>query len=382
MHIAFYAPLKSPGHPVPSGDRRVARLLIAALEYGGHTVDLASDLRAYDGAGDHVRQVELDLAGKREAERLVRQYNSGEGSHAPDLWFTYHLYYKAPDWIGPRVAAQMGIPYVTAEASHAEKRRNGPWSHNFSAVVEALEFADLHFCLTGTDMGALSKLLGSEQRLRKLPPFIDTVPRADTGERAVHRERLLSLSKFAAGPPIILTVAMMRRGDKALSYAMMADTLSGMLESDWNLVVVGDGAAKEEIVSGFSGIPADRIYWAGEITQDQLEFFYGGSDLYFWPACNEAYGMAFLEAQACGLPVVAQYTRGVPDVVENGKTGLLTPLGDVGAMQDALVRLLVEEDKREEFSVNAHSFVANERSLKRASQMLNGALLQLVPVLR
>ena len=46
MRIAFYAPLKAPTHPVPSGDRRMARLLMAALEAGGHHVTLASTLRS------------------------------------------------------------------------------------------------------------------------------------------------------------------------------------------------------------------------------------------------------------------------------------------------------------------------------------------------
>ncbi|MBL8703575.1 MAG: glycosyl transferase, partial [Rhodospirillales bacterium] len=48
MRIAFYAPLKPPGHPHPSGDRRMARLLVQALRLGGHTVMLASSFRAYD----------------------------------------------------------------------------------------------------------------------------------------------------------------------------------------------------------------------------------------------------------------------------------------------------------------------------------------------
>jgi len=46
--IAFYAPLKSPLHPTPSGDRRIARLFINALEQGGYHVELASQLRTFD----------------------------------------------------------------------------------------------------------------------------------------------------------------------------------------------------------------------------------------------------------------------------------------------------------------------------------------------
>jgi len=59
MRVAFYAPMKPPGHPAPSGDRRTARLLIAALEREGHRVEVASTFRSYDRTGDASRQQRL-----------------------------------------------------------------------------------------------------------------------------------------------------------------------------------------------------------------------------------------------------------------------------------------------------------------------------------
>ena len=56
MRVAFYAPLKPPDHAVPSGDRRMARLLMAALERAGHRVILASRLRAFEGHGKAATQ--------------------------------------------------------------------------------------------------------------------------------------------------------------------------------------------------------------------------------------------------------------------------------------------------------------------------------------
>ena len=51
---------------------------------------------------------------------------------------------------------------------------------------------------------------------------------------------------------------------------------------------------------------------------------YGNGALYAWPGYGEAYGLAYLEAQAAGLPVVAQDMDGVPGVVRNGETAILT----------------------------------------------------------
>ncbi len=72
----------------------------------------------------------------------------------------------------------------------------------------------------------------------------------------------------------------------------------------------------------------------------ELPALYAAADLYLWPAINEAYGMAFLEAQAAGLPVVAGRTGGVPAVVADGVTGVLTPIGDATSFADAVARLL------------------------------------------
>src|SRR3954467_10004329 len=56
MRIAFYAPLKSPTHGTPSGDRRVAGLYMDALAHAGHRVQVASTFRSYDGDGDEPRR--------------------------------------------------------------------------------------------------------------------------------------------------------------------------------------------------------------------------------------------------------------------------------------------------------------------------------------
>jgi hypothetical protein len=71
--VAFYAPMKPPDHPTPSGDRRMARALLRALGRTGRPVELASRLRSYDRAGDPVRQRRLEALGGRLAARLLRR---------------------------------------------------------------------------------------------------------------------------------------------------------------------------------------------------------------------------------------------------------------------------------------------------------------------
>ena len=174
MRIAFYAPLKAPDHPVPSGDRTLARLLLAALERAGAArgwkVDVASRFRSFDGAGDATRQARLREIGARIAQRLIRRYREGPAGRSPDLWFTYHLYHKAPDWIGPVVSERLGIPYLVAEASHAAKQRGGRWSIGHEAAAEAIRHADAILALNRGDVAGVRQVTSDPSRVTVLPP--------------------------------------------------------------------------------------------------------------------------------------------------------------------------------------------------------------------
>jgi hypothetical protein len=89
MNIAFYAPMKPPDHPVPSGDRQMARLLIRALKYAGHEVELVSRLRSYVSDPSQ----ELLTAAQVEAEReRARIRSHWQDTGMPDLWISYHPY--------------------------------------------------------------------------------------------------------------------------------------------------------------------------------------------------------------------------------------------------------------------------------------------------
>src|SRR6267142_1937622 len=176
MRIAFYAPLKSPTHGTPSGDRRVAGLLLDALAHAGHRVQVASTFRSYDGEGDEPRQRALRAQGEAYASQLADEWQAAPADERPELWFTYHLYYKAPDWLGPTVSAALGIPYVIAEASYAPKRAKGAWAAGHAATGNAIRAASLVVCPTRDDLECIEPLVSSPAKIMLLPPFVDPAP--------------------------------------------------------------------------------------------------------------------------------------------------------------------------------------------------------------
>lgn len=346
MKVAFYAPLKPPTHPVPSGDRAMARLMMTALERAGHEVEVASRLRAREGAGDAAAQAEIAAIGRQQAERLIRRWLAQAPAQRPELWLTYHLYYKAPDWIGPRVAGALGLPYVVAEASHAPKRAQGPWAEGHAAVEAAIRHADGVIALNPADLGCVRPLLASQDRLALLKPFLDDAPfQAAAIQRARHRRALALAHGLDPDQPWLLAVGMMRPGDKLASYRVLGQALAGLADRRWQLLAVGDGPARGDVEATLAPLGADRLRFAGLLARERMTEAYAGADMLVWPAINEAYGMALLEAQAAGLPVVAGDSAGVGAIVASGATGLLTPPGDATAFARA-VRLLLETPQR------------------------------------
>jgi glycosyltransferase involved in cell wall biosynthesis len=357
MRVAFYAPMKPPDHPVPSGDRRIANLLMAALRAAGHRVDLVSRLRVHDGRGSRAYQEGC----RRDAAAEIARLRDMAGPFG--LFFTYHVYHKSPDLIGPVLAAEWRIPYVVAEGSLAPKRAVGPWAAFYEASLSGLRTASALVCLNPDDRPCLEEAGIARQRIHDLPPFIDT---EESSYPAACVPRV--------GPARLLAVGMMRDGDKLASYRALALALSHLRSrSDWTLTVVGDGPARPQVVESLA-ILGDRVTYLGQLDEEALRGAYAASDLLVWPAVNEAFGMAMLEAQAAGLPVVSCAGRGVAAVVLAGTTALLVEPDQPDLFAAAIATLLDDAGRRRAMGAAAADWVGRERGLGAAAGRLDRIL--------
>src|SRR4051794_17914012 len=171
MHIAFYAPMKPPDHPLPSGDRRMARAFMDLLASLGHEVDLASRFRSYDGKGDIRRQQRLEQLGQRQAARLLRRYRR----RPPDLWLTYHLYHKAPDWLWPPGSRALATTYLFPGAALAPEQAVGLGAPGSASSLAAIAEAALVLAMTQHEVRGLPPV-GVRENRRLSPPFLDATP--------------------------------------------------------------------------------------------------------------------------------------------------------------------------------------------------------------
>lgn len=378
MRIAFYAPMKPPDDPVPSGDRRMARLLMEAMRKAGHKVDVAAKFKTREGSGDPVQQRRILKAGEKWAERLVDRYRRLPEGARPNAWFTYHLYYKAPDVIGPIVADRLEIPYVIAEASHAPKRADGPWALFHRANAFSISRADGVLVLNPVDSQCTQALLKPSAEVVPLKPFLDLSPYS-----AVRRERLKVRQDLAVGlgldlsKPWLIATGMMRKGAKMRSYEALAKALTPLVGRDWQLLIVGDGPERQAVETAFRRFGDDKVAFLGLVEEADLPRVLSSADLMVWPAVDEAFCMALLESQAAATPVVAGAYGGVPELVADGTTGRLTPPGDLQAFTGAVSQYLQDPKGLIAARDAARTYVQAYHGLAGAARILDTTLRRL-----
>jgi glycosyltransferase involved in cell wall biosynthesis len=361
VRIAFHTPLNAFEDGRISGDRRMARQIATALERLGHVVEPVHDARSYMKTSDPglLECHRTHAAAKIEA--LAASWRAGAAP--PELWFTYHSYYKAPDLLGPAISERLSIPYVVAEASGSERRADGEWAQHVALARASFGSADLHLCFTERDRMGVEFWCGARTQFLAFPPFVALD--ADAPQ-----------PRPSAGPPRLVTVAMMRDGVKHESYLALARTLLRLVDKPlladkpWTLTVIGDGPLRGEVEQAFAALPPGRITWLGALAHDQVAAELANHDVFIWPGLGEAYGLVYLEAQAAGLPVIAFASGGVPDTVKPGETAFLAPENDESALAMALSRLLADPALRARMGRAAATFVRSERTLETASAIL------------
>lgn len=353
MRALYVTPMKSPDDPVPSGDRTIARATEKVLQHTGFDVIRANHGVTFLASPDADRMTTLQDRARHEIARLT------QSADRPDLVFTYHNYYKAPDLIGPAIAHHFNVPYVISEASHAGKRARDAWAPWHARAEQALRAATLVLVAGHHDRDGLAQCVDAK-RLAAWPPFID-----DTlwpfMPRWAHRGRTR-----------LLTVAMMREGDKFESYRRLAEALALSTRDDWHLTLVGDGPARDAVLALFAPFGA-RISWRGALQGMALADAYGDADLLVWPAVNEALGMVFLEAALQACPALACNEGGVAECVQDGITGRLVPARDVRAFASALDSLTGDPERLNALGAGAYA-AAENASLNAAARRLQALL--------
>ncbi len=164
-------------------------------------------------------------------------------------------------------------------------------------------------------------------------PIKDEVHRAEARKRLAAPDEaiLMHLSNFRPVKRVVDTVKI---------FAQVAREIPG------RLVLIGDGPDRSaaEWLAHDLGIHS-RVHFMGK--QDRVNELLPLADMLLMPSELESFGLAALEAMACKVPSIATRVGGVPELIDDGITGLLYPVGDIDAMAAGVLSLLKDRDRLE-----------------------------------
>ena len=169
---------------------------------------------------------------------------------------------------------------------------------------------------------------------------------------------------------IILTVARLGELYKGHDMVIRAMPLILAREPNARYVIVGDGPRRPylERLAASLGV-ARAVRFAGELPDSALDEWYSRADVFALLSREspidggaEGYGLTFIEAGAWGKPVVGGRSGGVPDAVVDGVTGLLVDPMDIGAIADALLLVLSDDELTRRLGARGRERAVNELS--------------------
>ncbi len=175
----------------------------------------------------------------------------------------------------------------------------------------------------------------TDKAIEVIPNFIDPA--------RFHRAPSAFCEMYGSGEKLVCHVSNFRPVKRVMDVLETFEKIAAKVPS--RLIMIGDGPDRSR-VEAFSRAHhlRDRVVFLGNVPN--LEEVLGGCDLFILPSESESFGMAALEAMAAEVPVIATNTGGLPEVVTDGETGYLLPVGDVDGMAERGIELLRDDDLR------------------------------------
>jgi colanic acid/amylovoran biosynthesis glycosyltransferase len=254
-------------------------------------------------------------------------------------------------------------------------RRGGGWS--FSAhgtditdadpgvLAAKIRDADLVVCVSDHGRAQLMVLVGEEHwpKLHVVHCGIDLADFASAApERAADGQvRLLAVGRLVAV-----------KGHGVLIEAVARLAAEGV---DAIATIVGDGPRRAalEALARELGV-AGRVRFAGRVGQDDIRRFYAEADVFCLPSFAEGVPVVLMEAMAAGVPVVASRISGIPELVDDGVTGVLVPPGRPDRLAGAVRALAADPAGRERLAAAGRERIEAEFEVRASARILHGLL--------
>lgn len=290
----------------------------------------------------------------------------------PDLIIIAHINFVLVAYLLQKF---LGIPYVAiGHGVEVWKQPNYP-------VTPALRNASKVLVVSSFTRARMSEALGlSIDRIGLLPNTFDP------SNFIIGPKPRFLLKRYGLRPdqPVILTIARLASAERYKGYDQVLRALVSVRERfpDVCYILGGRGQDRSRVLSLISKLGlTNNVILAGYIRDEELPAHYNLCDVFAMPSKGEGFGIVFLEALACGKPVIAGNKDGSSDALLNGKLGVLVDPDDSSQLADAItdilshdhpLKILEEPNRLREEIVEAYGY---ERFVARLKELL-GAMSQ------
>ena len=376
------SPLDQPGVGDSGGMNVEVRALAKGLDERGAAVDVFTrcagrGVPEIERIGPRARVIQVQAgpcAGvdKGELPALVPAFTQNLVRRVEELgpYDLVHAHYWLSGTAAAAAARRLEVPLFASFHTLAEVKNlalaDGDRPEPLARIAgerALIRAADRVLAPTSEAARQLTELYAADPaRIRVVPPGVD-VERFFPRDRAQARARL-----GVSGSPVVLFVGRLQplKGpDLAIRAFAEAVRTGGEAMRDAVLLMVGgpsgplgdrvrpwlDAVAAEENVEG-------RVRFLPPHPHEELPWVYSAADVLLMPSRSEAFGLAALEAQACGVPVVASSVGGLRSAVRDGAGGSLVPAGDTRALAARTVEIVSNPDLASRLSAGAVAHAA------------------------
>lgn len=251
-----------------------------------------------------------------------------------------HAHYAIPHATAAYLAQQMGggAPPVVTTLHGTDITLVGSHPAYVPVVKFTIDHSDHVTAVSEFLARETRERIGTEREICVIPNFVNG--KTFSRHACTIRKKLFAPSN----EPVIVHISNFR------PVKRVGDVLETFIKvrkrTPCKLVLAGDGPdrAKAEQTARDGGVMNDVIFLG---KQEAVVDLLGIADVYFLPSNAESFGLSALEAMACEVPVVAARAGGIPEVVEDGKTGFLTAVGDTEEMAARILQLVQDDGLRQ-----------------------------------
>jgi glycogen(starch) synthase len=283
-----------------------------------------------------------------------------------DLVHGVNISIEWPLIAGRRYARRHGLPFVATPLLHVGAREVQRF-YTMPHQLGALRDADRVIAMTDIEAHGLAELGIAPERIVRLGAGVD-LRRLRGGDAIRFR------SDHGIDGPVVTFMGAVT-DDKGIVHLMRAMRHLWGAGNEATLVIVGRSvkpSSFEREYEGLAGCHRARIRRMGPVRDSLKQDILAATDVFAMPSRVDSFGIVYLEAWAYCVPVIGCHAGGVPDVIDDGRDGLLVPFGDAAALSSAVESLLADPDRRRAMGKRGRSKVEAHFTWDRIYEGLRG----------